>query len=341
MISMRRLSPGRGEAERARPALGGDVRRRSRRAGCSSPAPTPHGARRYRARILAALTARAMVGSHCADTVARLPPRHSWTHPEGWRDWPYETPATTVTSQREGANSRQMCGGLRALRHTVTRRRQSEGAPTWLSAIFSARSARPSIRSRRCYVCERCFGPLEVAYDHSALQRRRRRAAPPHPGRAAEHLALRRLPAARRRPARALGPARLARRAAGGLHAADPRRPARRAARPARGVGQERRGQPDPLVQGPRRLGRRRAGARARLRDDRLRLDGQPRQLGGRPRRGAGPGRPTCSSRPTWRSRRSSRPASTARTWSRVRRQLRRRQPPVHRALRRARAGRS
>ena len=34
------------------------------------------------------------------------------------------------------------------------------------------------------YVCERCFGPLEVAYDHSRLRRRRRRAAPAHPGRA-------------------------------------------------------------------------------------------------------------------------------------------------------------
>ena len=81
-------------------------------------------------------------------------------------------------------------------------------------------------------------------------------------GGTAEHLALRRLPAARRRSARALGPAGLARGAAGRLHAADPRRPARRAARPARGVGQERRRQPDPLVQGPRR--RRSPSARAR-----------------------------------------------------------------------------
>src|SRR5215469_12639288 len=24
---------------------------------------------------------------------------HSWTHPEGWRDWPCEAPATTVTSR--------------------------------------------------------------------------------------------------------------------------------------------------------------------------------------------------------------------------------------------------
>src|ERR1700735_1319011 len=46
-----------------------------------------------------------------AEMLAKLPGEHSWTHPEGWRDWPYETPATTVTSQREGANSREMCGG--------------------------------------------------------------------------------------------------------------------------------------------------------------------------------------------------------------------------------------
>ena len=61
------------------------------------------------------------------------------------------------------------------------------------------------------YVCDRCFGPLEVAYEHDIAGRRAR--APAHPGRAAEHLALSRLPAAR-------GPA-----------AAHPHRPARRAAR--------------------------------------------------------------------------------------------------------------
>ena len=56
---------------------------------------------------------------------------HSWTHPEGWRDWPYETPATTVTSQREGANSREMCGGLLALRHTGDTAKERKG-PQWL-----------------------------------------------------------------------------------------------------------------------------------------------------------------------------------------------------------------
>ena len=34
---------------------------------------------------------------------------------------------------------------------------------------FGARSAAPSTRSRRAYVCEQCFGPLEVAYDHTGL----------------------------------------------------------------------------------------------------------------------------------------------------------------------------
>ena len=96
------------------------------------------------------------------------------------------------------------------------------------------------------------------------------------PGRPARDLALRRLPAVRRAPARS---------ARAGPDAAGPRRPARRAPRPRRGLDQERRRQPDPLVQGPGRRGRARQGARARLRDRRLRLDRQPRQRRRRPRR--------------------------------------------------------
>ena len=67
--------------------------------------------------------------------------------------------------------------------------------------------------------------------------------------------------------------------------AADPRRPARRRARLHRaGVGQGRLGQPDALVQGPRRVGRDHRRARARLRAHRVRVDRQPGQLGGRAR---------------------------------------------------------
>ena len=84
------------------------------------------------------------------------------------------------------------------------------------------------------------------------------------------------------------------------------RRPARRASRAARGVGQERRRQPDPLVQGPRRR-RRLAPVRASSASTRspARRPGtsatpSPRRL---PRSDC---RPTSSSRPTSRSRRSS-----------------------------------
>ena len=101
------------------------------------------------------------------------------------------------------------------------------------------------------YVCERCFGPLEVAYA-SRAGTRRRRAAPAHTGRSAFDLALPRLPAA--------DGAAAARRAPRRLDAAAARRPPRQAPRPARGVGQERRREPDALVQGPRR--RRRARPR-------------------------------------------------------------------------------
>ena len=55
-----------------------------------------------------------------------------------------------------------------------------------------------------------------------------------------------------------------------------------------RAVDQERRRQPDALVQGPGRVGRARAGPRARLRDDRVRLDREPRERRRRPRRGGG-----------------------------------------------------
>ena len=115
-------------------------------------------------------------------------------------------------------------------------------------------------------------------------------------------------------------------------------RPAGRAARPARAVDQERRRQPDPLVQGPRRLGRAGPRPRARLRDDRLRLDRQPRQRRGRPRRRrrarvlrVHPGRP--------RGAEGARDRRLRHQPGRRPRQLRRRQPPLHRALGRARLG--
>ena len=81
-------------------------------------------------------------------------------------------------------------------------------------------------------------------------------------------------------------------------------------------VDQERRRQPDPLVQGSRRRGRAGEGARARLRDRRLRLDGQPRQRRRRPCGRRRASTHTSSFRPTSRSRSCSPPGSTAPRWS-------------------------
>ena len=166
--------------------------------------------------------------------------------------------------------------------------------------------------------------------------RRRRGAAPAHPGRATGRLALRRLPAARRRAARTIEPSRLQGRVAGRLDAADQRGPARRSARPAGGVGQERRCQPDSLVQGSRRGGRLGASARAGLWCARLRVDREPRQRRRRPGSGARaavlrlhPVRSRGAEGPRHRRLRHQPGVGS--------RQLRRGQPPVHGAVGRAR----
>ena len=85
---------------------------------------------------------------------------------------------------------------------------------------------------------------------------------------------------------------------------------------PARGVGQERRRQPDALVQGPRRLGRRRRApaSSASRRSPAPRRATSPTRSPPTARRWAWT--PTSSSPPTWRSRRCSRRASTGPSWS-------------------------
>ena len=84
-----------------------------------------------------------------------------------------------------------------------------------------------------------------------------------------------------------------------GSHAARRRPAARERARRRRAVPEARHRQSDPLVQGPRRRGRLREGARARRDDARVLLDRQPRERGRRARSGRGdrgrgplPGRP-------------------------------------------------
>ena len=146
-------------------------------------------------------------------------------------------------------------------------------------SLFVARNARPLTRSTRG-----TSASSASARSRSPTRRgptRSRGAAPPDPGRPATRCGATRdfLPV--QAPPHAD--------AAGGLDAAAAGRSARRGARPARAVDQERRRQPDALVQGPRRLGRAGPRPRARLSDDRLRLDRQPGQRRRRPRRRRGP----------------------------------------------------
>ena len=155
------------------------------------------------------------------------------------------------------------------------------------------------------FVCEQCFGPLEVAYDFS--RPRSRRGAAEDPGRVARHLAVFGLPALR-------GPAR--RSAGARADAADPRRPARRAARAGRALDQERRGQPDTLLQGPRRRRGDRQGEGARLRDRRLRVDREPRQRRRRPLRRRRPRLLRLRPRRPRGAEAARHRASTAPTWS-------------------------
>ena len=194
-----------------------------------------------------------------------------------------------------------------------------------------------SLRCKECkttypldarYVCERCFGPLEVAYAPRSIDGSGRASAP-DPGRTALAVALQRLPARADAAARGV---------AVGMDAAAACRPARRAARPARAVDQERRGQPDALVQGPRRVRRARSRPRARVSDRSVRVHRQPGQRGGSPRGGrrtrvlrVHPARPRGAE-----GARDRRLRHQPRVGAR---QLRRRQPAVHRAVGRARLG--
>ena len=176
-----------------------------------------------------------------------------------------------------------------------------------------------SLRCKECkttypldarYVCERCFGPLEVAYDRRATDadpaalRRRIQAGPHSLWRYGDFLPVQAPPA---------GPL-----PAGWT-------PLLRADRLAERLGLRevwiKNDAANPTHSFKDRVVSV-ALARARelgFADDRLRLDRQPRQRRRRPRGGGRAWSPTSSSRPTSRSRRCWPPGCTAPTWSRVR----------------------
>ena len=186
------------------------------------------------------------------------------------------------------------------------------------------------------YVCERCFGPLEIAYDHAALGddvgalRRRIQAGPQNIWRYSDFLPLDAPPGPSGRNSSRVGlPAGCT--------------PLIRADRLAERLGLDevwvKNDAHNPTHSFKDRVVAIALAARprARLRHARLRLDRQPRQRGRRPGRRAGhavlrlhPGRSRGAEDPRDRRLRHA-------TSSKVARQLRRRQPPLHRGLRRAR----
>ena len=145
------------------------------------------------------------------------------------------------------------------------------------------------------HVCDYCFGPLEVAYDYERDRRRRSAGSGSRPGPAPSGATGTCCPVDDATPVdlgAGFTPLVRADRLAAELG-------------PGRAVDQGRHRQPDRLVQGPGGLGGPDQGPPARLQGGRLRLDGQPGQLGGRPRR---PGRAwtrSSSSRTTSRRPRS------------------------------------
>src|SRR3954452_14251626 len=113
---------------------------------------------------------------------------HSWTHPEGWRDWPFEAPATSRMRER-CQFLRDVAEAFQDLRH--------ERIP---AEVFSHGSHQADVQGVRGGL--RARGPVRLrALLRTARGRLRarhpgRRArAQAHPGWAAEHLGLYPLPA--------------------------------------------------------------------------------------------------------------------------------------------------
>src|ERR1700716_3381338 len=89
-----------------------------------------------------------------------------------------------------------MCGGLLALRHTVELAKVFKGVPNMAVTHLQCKECKSEYPLEALYVCEKCFGPLEVAYDHSrwnsdvAEARRRIQGGPQNIWRYAEFLPL-------------------------------------------------------------------------------------------------------------------------------------------------------
>jgi threonine synthase len=90
-----------------------------------------------------------------------------------------------------------VAGLLQALRHTVVSAKVFKKEPNMAVSHLQCKECKSEYPLQALYVCERCFGPLEVAYDHSRLvaggvdeRRRRIQAGPQNVWRYADFLPL-------------------------------------------------------------------------------------------------------------------------------------------------------
>ena len=248
---------------------------------------------------------------------------HRPPHLEGWRDWPDEAPATPpgLQSDGEGANSsrwmsledvsgKSHSGPLltpaevffvatetgRRSRTDVSRGAEVQGVRDRLPARGAATSA------------SSCFGPLEVAYDYSAR-------STPASAKRQDPGGLAAGSGATPTSCRSTGRARRSALEPGLTPLVRADRLAEQLGR-RRALDQERRRQPDPLVQGPRRRGRARQGAASSASTPSPAPRPATSPTPSPPTPPPPASTPTSSSPPTSRSRSCSRPASTARPWS-------------------------
>src|SRR3954454_4651654 len=111
---------------------------------------------------------------------------HSWTHPEGGRDWPCEPPPTCSRSHAgkkvaipSGSNETawEMRLGSPRCSAEPPPQRPGGGSQPMPADALKCKECKTEYPLEARFVCERCFGPLEVSYslpseDPAALKRK-------------------------------------------------------------------------------------------------------------------------------------------------------------------------
>src|SRR3954454_18179838 len=94
--------------------------------------------------------------------MAGIVPCDSWTHPEGWRDRPFEAPATIP-------RERERCQFLSDVAWPRASPQESTAEVYMAAKQLKCRECATEDPWEARYVCSRCFAPLEVKYEHEPI----------------------------------------------------------------------------------------------------------------------------------------------------------------------------